>query len=260
MASLLSLRRRFVLSALARRIAPVFVLLLSAALAPSALACAAGAYTYAGVAGSTPVSGVGARITPSLTGFNIVSGHVAGWVGVGGPGQGPNGTDEWIQVGLSAFPNMNGNDVYYEVAQPGAEPTYHRVTASVAAGVPLRVAVLEMRSRLDWWRVWVNGSAVSQPIFLPASNRRWQPIVTAESWDGGAVTCNDFLYSFQSLSIARAPGGRWTGLGSMAPIENANYSRVLNKAPGAFYAAGGPFGLRTLAGTDSFPPAPAPQP
>jgi hypothetical protein len=249
------------LSAVARRFTLLFAAVLAAAAAvPSAYACSAGAYTYAGVAGSAPVSGVGAQITPSLTGFDVISGHVAGWVGVGGPGQGPNGTDEWIQVGLSAFPAYSGNDVYYEVAQPGGLPVYHRVTAGLAGGIALRVAVLEMRSHLNWWRVWVNGSAVSQPIFLAASHHRWQPVATAESWDGGETTCNDFLYRFQSLSIAHAPGGHWTGLHSTTPIENTNYSRVLNSAPDTFYAAGGPFGLRTLAGTDAFTPVPMPQP
>jgi hypothetical protein len=223
---------------------------------PSAFACSAGSYTYAGVAGQTPVSGIGARITPAATGFNILAGHVAGWVGVGGPGQGPNGSDEWLQVGLSSFPGTTVNDIYYEVARPGLAPTYHRIAADVAFGSSFRVAVLETHARQSWWRVWVNGVAASPPIYLPQSHHRWPPIVTAESWDGGADTCNDFLYRFASLSIARVPGGVWSQIQPSQRIENADYSTVVDGASGAFYAAGGPFGLRTLSAAMA-PPFPA---
>src|SRR5579884_1778723 len=58
-------------------------------------ACAGGPYLYAGLAGDRRVAGIGATITPAPAGFDVRAGHVAGWVGVGGPGQGPNGTDEW---------------------------------------------------------------------------------------------------------------------------------------------------------------------
>src|SRR5439155_674310 len=52
--------------------------------APLALACGTGGYSYAGVASSSHAFGIGATVTP-LAGFNVLSGHVAGWVGVGGP-------------------------------------------------------------------------------------------------------------------------------------------------------------------------------
>jgi hypothetical protein len=239
--------------ALAKLLTVATIAATAAFAAPLASACGAGTYTYAGIAGAVPVSGVGARITSGATGLNVVAGHVAGWVGVGGAGQGPGGADEWIQVGLSAFPQASGNDVYFEIARPGMFPTYHRLATDVAPGSTLRVAVLEMRGRHNWWRVWVNGRARSQPIFLPQSHRRWQPIVTAESWDGGAATCNDFLYQFAALRVARTPGGRWSTLQPAARIVNADYSRVLTADAGAFYAAGGPIGLRTLAGTASVP-------
>jgi len=238
---------------LVRRLA--FLTLLGAlmgVLAPAAWACQAGTYTYAGLAGGTSVFGVGASITPAPTAFNVVAGHVAGWVGVGGPGEGPNGTDEWIQVGFSAFPLLFTNDVYYEVAQPNGAPTYHRVLADVASGSAMRVAVLEMHGRPDWWRVWVNGAAVSAPIHLAASHGRWRPIVTAESWDGGASSCNDFLYRFDAIRVTRAPGGLWSPLTTTQSIDNAN-SLVVRRAPGAFDAAGGANGLRSLASVEQHP-------
>src|SRR6266849_2123494 len=145
--------------------------------APLALACGTGGYSYAGVASASHAYGIGATVTP-LAGFNILSGHVAGWVGVGGPGQGVNGADEWLQVGFSGFPELTGNDLYYELQLPGKEPTYHQLATDLPLGKPARIAVLEMHNRPNMWRVWVNGSAASQPIYLAGSHHRWSPIAT----------------------------------------------------------------------------------
>jgi len=216
------------------------------ATAPTALACAGGTYLYAGIAGNGPVAGVGARITPLPSVFQVRAGHIAGWVGVGGPGEGPNGSDEWLQVGFSAFPGSVGSDLYYEVARPGSAITYHRVDAAVAAGRSMRVSVLEMHGRQAWWRVWVDGAPVSAPIYLPASDDRWRPVVTAESWDGGESTCNDFLYQFASIRTASSPGGSWSPLAATTPIGGPS-TVVLRRGRGVFDAAGGPVGRRTLA-------------
>ena len=211
-----------------------------------AAACSGGRYVYAGLAGDAPVAGVGARITPVAQGFNVLSGHVAGWVGVGGPGQGPHGSDEWIQVGFSAFPDWTGNDLYYEVARPGATPRYARVAAGVAAGEARRVSVLEMRRHPEWWRVWVDGSPASAPIHLPGSHVRWRPVVTAESWDGGREACNDFRYTFAAIRVAGRPGGAWRPLRSATTIRGSG-TVVLRRPPGVFVAAGGPVVRRTFA-------------
>lgn len=216
------------------------------ATAPAALACAGGTYVYAGVAGNGPVAGVGARITPLPSAFQVRAGHIAGWVGVGGPGQGPNGSDEWIQVGFSAFPGSVGSDLYYEVARPGSAITYHRVRAAVAAGMSMRVSVLEMHARRDWWRVWVDGAPVTAPIHLPASHERWRPVVTAESWDGGEPTCNDFLYQFAAIRTAASPGGTWAPLHAATSIGGPT-TVVLHRGGNVLDAAGGPVARRTLA-------------
>ncbi len=50
-----------------------------------------------------PPDGISASLS-SLGTPVVESGHVAGWVGVGGPGQGPGGANEWIQVGLNSLP------------------------------------------------------------------------------------------------------------------------------------------------------------
>ena len=119
----------------------VRLFLVTAAVATVALGGAARAfacgnssgYSYAGIGAPTRGFGISALITP-LDAFDILNGHVAGWVGVGGPGQGPNGTNEWIQIGYSGFPWVTGSDIYYEVAQPGRYPTYHQVPPACRSG------------------------------------------------------------------------------------------------------------------------------
>ena len=226
---------------------PLRLLLLTAALATVALGGAARAlacgnssgYSYAGLGAPGNAYGISAVISP-LDAFNILNGHVAGWVGVGGPGQGPGGTDEWLQVGMSGFPGIDGSDIYYEVALPNRFPTYHQVDANVPIGSVAKVTVLEMDNRADWWRVWVNHRAVSPPIYLAQSHDRWSPIATAESWDGGTGgTCNTFLYRFRHVSIAHHAGGAWHPLTNAFPIKSA--TTKIQRSPGAsaFLAAEG---------------------
>jgi hypothetical protein len=228
-----------------RRLVPILCAFAPLFAAPSALACGVGGYSYAGVGATSRAFGIGAVVTP-VTGFNVVNGHVAGWVGVGGPGKGPAGSDEWIQVGLSGFAGVDGASIYYEVTQAGSTPQYHEVTSDVPLGKPVRLAVLEMRSRPNWWRVWVNGSPASDPIDLAQSHGRWSPIATAESWDGNTGgRCNGFLYRFDRISVARAPGGGWSLLQSSDPIISTS-TRLRHRTRASFYAAEGDAAFRTL--------------
>ena len=215
--------------------------------AVSALACGVGGYSYAGLGATAPAFGIGATVTP-LSGFDVVYGHVAGWVGVGGPHQGPNRSDEWLQVGFIGFPELTGNNLYYELTLPNRPPTYHQLATNLPMGKAARFAVLEMQGRPDWWRVWLNGSAASKPIYMPGSHRRWAPIATAESWDGGtAGACNGFLYRFHKVSIAQAPGGRWQQLVRGYAITGSSTRIERSATQGAFLAAEGNVALRTLA-------------
>jgi hypothetical protein len=214
--------------------------------ASGAFACGSGGYTYAGVAAPTRAFGISASITP-LPAFSVVAGHVAGWVGVGGVREGPNGTDEWLQVGFSAFPWESGSGLYYELTLPNREPTYHELAAGVPTGRAQRLAVLEIHGRPNWWRVWLNGDPASQPIHLPASHDRWAPIATAESWDGGTGgNCNGFLYRFNGISLARAPGGSWKPLAGGYAITSPTTRLARGRGP-SFLAAEGDVALRTLA-------------
>ena len=217
--------------------------------AARALACGNnGGYSYAGVGAAGSADGISALISP-LDAFSVVNGHVAGWVGVGGPGEGPNGTDEWLQVGYAGFPSILGSDIYYEVALPGRFPTYHQVSAGLGVGTVTKVTVLEMHARPNYWRVWVNHRAVSPPIYLPGSDHRWSPIATAESWDGGyGGACNTFLYRFRHVSIAHARGGGWHQLTRGYPIRSAA-TRIQHTGTAGFFAAEGQGAFQLLSAT-----------
>jgi hypothetical protein len=232
------------------------LLLATAAIAAAALASAAGAfacgnttgYSYAGMGAQYHAYGISAIITP-LDAFDVFNGHVAGWVGVGGPGQGPNGSNEWLQVGYSGFPSVIGSDIYYEVALPGRFPTYHQVSADAPAGTAAKLTVLEMRNRANWWRVWVNHEPVSPPIRLPESHDRWSPIATAESWDGGTGgSCYTFLYQFRHVSIAHSAGGGWHQLSGGYPIRSA-VTRLAHHGSAGFFAAEGRTAFQLLSST-----------
>jgi hypothetical protein len=237
--------KRFLLSLVVATVAAVTAATVAT---PAAYACGnGGGYSYAGLASSQRAYGVGAFVTP-LDAFDVLAGHVAGWVGVGGPGLGPNGTDEWLQVGFSGFPGLDGSDLYYELALPNRMPTYHQIGSGLPFGKPAHISVLEIHKRPNWWRVWLNGRHASKPIYLPGSHGRWSPIATAESWDGGGGgACNGFLYRFRRVSIARFPGGGWKELNSGYRITSSSTRVQLAWNRGAFLAAQGAVAVRTLA-------------
>ena len=169
--------------------------------------CGKAGYSYAGFRSANAGHGVRATLVP-IAQPSVSDGHVAAWVGVGGAGEGPHGSDQWLQVGLAAF-NGSGSRLYYEVTTGGAPPRYNEVVSEIAPGQRSRVAVLEMSKRPNWWRVWLNGKAVSRPIHMPGSSGRFHPIATAETWDGGVRGCNRFSYRFGNLRVASSRGGCW---------------------------------------------------
>jgi hypothetical protein len=202
------------------------------AVAGGAASCGDRAYTYAGYAASGRAHGASAVLTP-LAAPAVVNGHVAAWVGVGGPGQGPKGADEWLQVGISAF--SDHSSLYYELAEPGAAPRYVEVLATVAPGESHRVTVLEMHGRPNWWRVFVDHRPVTHPLHLPASHGRWHPIATAESWNGGTPSCNSFAYRFGRVRSASAGGGGWKRFSTGYRFQDRGY-RVIRVARSSFIA------------------------
>src|ERR687898_1562659 len=194
--------------------------------------CADG-YTYAGRLSSTRAHGVRATLT-ALSQPRVAAGHVAAWVGVGGVGEGPNGTNAWIQIGLSAFPG-SGSRLYYEVARPGAAPTYFEVEIEIRAGDRFRVAVLEMAKRRHHWRVWVDGKPVSAPVRLSGSSGKWRPIATAESWTDAGSACNRFSYRFEGVGVAAANGGSWRSFVGGHTFLDSGY-RLVDRGSTTFVA------------------------
>ena len=195
------------------------------------MACGARPYSYAGIAGWRPASGVAATLVVDAQ-PEVQHGHVAAWVGVGGVGLGPGGSDEWLQVGYAA--NGMQSDLYYEVAKPYSAPRYVSIGRAAGPGEAHRVAVIEMQQRPGWWRIWVDRASVSQPIFLPGSHDRWPPIATSESWNGGVPSCNAFAYSFSAIRVRH---NSWSLLSDAYPIRSPGYDVVWR--PGAMIARGG---------------------
>src|SRR5437588_19270 len=57
-------------------------------------------YSYDGVQSPSRAFGVSATLTLAARSV-VANGHVAAWIGVGGPGLGPGGSDEWLQGGIA---------------------------------------------------------------------------------------------------------------------------------------------------------------
>jgi hypothetical protein len=189
-----------------------------------------GGYTYAGHQATRTGHGVRATIT-AIREPDVAAGHVAGWIGLGGPGLGPNGTDMWIQAGIASVPGL-GTFVYAEIARPGRSPQFVLLEEDVPVGKSRRLAVLEMSKRPERWRVWVDGEPVTKPIYLRGSAERWAPIATAESWNGGERTCNRFAFRFERVSVSHGRGGSWFAFRPGYRFQDGDYLlRQLAAAP-----------------------------
>jgi hypothetical protein len=202
-------------------------------LAPSAQAakngCTGAGYAYAGYQSPVVAYGVAGRLTVRQT-PTVERGHVAAWIGVGGEGLGPGGTDEWIQVGVSGFPGGAG-ELYYEYRQPDRPQQVYVSLGRVWPGESHRVAIVERVKQPGSWRVLVDGAVRSRGIMLPGSHGAWKPIATAETWDGGEPVCNRFAYDFDGLSLATRYNGGWRPFTLANPFADPGY-RVLARASG----------------------------
>ena len=123
---------------------------------------------------------------------------------------------------MASFPGWPRN-LYYEVMRPGSRPAFHLLEENVARDESRRVAVLELGGRRNWWRVWVDGRPASEPIHLPGSTRRWQPIATAEAWAAGSGVCNRFAFHFDQVEVAAGRGGSWTRFRRGARFQDKGY-------------------------------------
>jgi len=206
----------------------------SPAAARQQAACGKAGYSYAGFASAVRAHGIRATVTALSEPF-VSSGHVAAWVGVGGPGEGPNGTDAWLQVGVSAVHGVADTALYYEATRPGRSPRYTPL-GDVRPGEAHEIAVLEVADAPGTWRIWVDGEARSAPIAIAGSSGRWRPIATAETWDGGRRVCNRFDFAFGRVQLAASPGGSWRGFVDGQRFEDPGY-RVVARSASSFRAA-----------------------
>ena len=203
----------------------------------AATGCGVQAYSYAGMQASNKAHGIAATVATTAAPA-VTDGHLGGWIGLGGPTAGPGGVAEWIQTGLAAFTSEDTSQMYYEVTVAGSQPKYVELASSVGAGIEHHFAVLEMAGKKSWWRVWVDGSPVSPPIYLPGSDNRWYPQAVAENWNGNAGACNDYSYRFSNVSLAQDNGGSWHPLKSSYVFQDAGYHVVpISSAPRSFLAA-----------------------
>jgi hypothetical protein len=213
----------------------------SGAATPVDPSCGPGAYSrgyaYAGHRASARAHGIRATITATRAPA-VRAGHVSGWVGVGGPGQGADGEDAWIQVGIAATHGRDEPFLYAEVARDGRTPRLVRLDDAVGVGERRELAVLEVPGRRGRWQVHVDGRPVTGPVSLRGSSGRWAPIVTAESWNGGRGSCNRFGFRFEDISVALAPGGAWR---TFSPgyrfLDRGTALRSLTRRPYAFTAS-----------------------
>ena len=181
-------------------------------------------------------SGVAATIAPTAP-PSVRDGHVDGWVGVGGVGLGPNGTDEWIQTGFTSAPNDSLSSIYYEIQRPGRHVVYRELRSNVGVGHPHRFAVREIAARPNWWRVWLDGSPASAPVFLPASHDRWTAQAVGESCAGTTSgACNAYSYSFAKVRFA-SPTHRnvWSPFLTFQRFQDPNY-RLVQRSASSFVA------------------------
>lgn len=193
--------------------------------------CGLGTYSYAGIGSRTIVSGVSAAITPASAATVGSGGHVSGWIGVGGVGEGANGMDEWIQIGVTAYAGDTTSRIYYEIARPGRKPIYRELNHRVQAGEKHRFAVRELAQRPGWWRTWVDGSPVSAPVFLAASHAHWKAQLVGESAGGDAAgVCNRYAFAFGNVAVAGARTSAWGLFGKFQLFQDPFYRLVRNSA------------------------------
>jgi hypothetical protein len=200
----------------------------------AARTCAASSYSYAGVVALKARYGIGATIT-ALDAPTVRGGHVAAWVGVGGEGQGPNGSTEWLQAGISAEPNK-GDALYYELALPGHAPKYVMLKGHLRAGASYRVAVIESRAHPSSWYVAVNGTRLTKAFKLPGSRDAWRPIATSESWDGDVGACNDYRFGFANVTVASQLGRHWLPIQASVMVQ-PGYSISRGRGLSSFIAS-----------------------
>jgi hypothetical protein len=192
-------------------------------------------YKYSGNQDPQARSGIRATIS-TIVPPSVITGHTAAWVGVGGLGLGPHGTDEWLQSGYSGF-TTGQKQIYYEVTTPGVNPEYHTVQNTLDPSEKHSIAVVEVKSaKPGTWQVIVDNKPVSPPVYLPGSNGKFQPQAIGESWNDASTTCNSYNYGFANVQIANTPGGSWIPAKLLGYAWNDKTDQTVRTSATAFVA------------------------
>jgi len=192
-------------------------------LAAPALAetCGNPGYSYAGVATVKPTSGVRAVITAPIA-PQVESGDVSGWIGVGRVGV--SGKRGVLRVGLLG--QADGTmQLYYEVRRGGN--WIRHLGPIVQPGERHFVKIVRSRKHTKRWYVLIDGSTVGPSMRLGPGWRRLRAVATAESWDGGAPSCNQFQYAFGQLNVKSERG--WRRAKTQKLIQAPGYKVVQQK-------------------------------
>jgi hypothetical protein len=192
----------------------------NASAALTSTTCTRSPYAYAGLIANSDAAGIKATIIATRP-ATVRDGHVAGWIGVGGPSAGPNGKAEWLQAGLNVVAGKRA-ELYSELTQPGRDPAYTTL-GYVAVGKPYHLAVVELASAPGTWQILLNGKPASEPVLFPGSHGAFQPMAMTESWNDNVPSCNDYAYRFESVVIAGHSSWERLSSGSAHTLSDVGY-------------------------------------
>jgi polysaccharide lyase-like protein len=159
--------------------------------------CGNPGYSYAGVVTPNATAGVRAVITAPVA-PQVESGDVSGWIGVGRTSvPGKLGV---LRVGLLA--QTDGTmQLYYEVRR--GEAWVRHPGPVVQPGERHFVKVARTHRHSNAWHVRIDGRQIGSSLRLAGGSKWLRAVATAESWDGGAPSCNRFQYSFKKVKVKR---------------------------------------------------------
>jgi polysaccharide lyase-like protein len=197
--------------------------------------CGNPGYSYAGLLASQRVHGISASISAPLT-PTVQSGDVSAWVGVGRAGvAGKRGS---IRAGLLASAG-SPPQLFFEARRAATGEWVRFLGPQVAPGEAHRISIRENPRVPGYWRVRMDGRTVSGPIRLRRQARGKRALATAESWDGGAPTCNQFSFRFGPVKVRRSGG--WYRLAARRVLEDPGYA-VVRQPLARFVAKNAPDG------------------
>jgi len=179
-------------------------------------------YSYAGYAEQMLVHGIAATVSVTST-PTVANGHVAAWVGIGGEGLGPNGADEWLQVGVGQ--NEGGAlRLYSEAVIPNGSNNAKTIElGEVKIGERHRVGMQELPGRPGWWQSMLDGRPVSPAYHLPDLDKN-DPEAIGESYVSDMAACNRFAFRLGNVKVATVPGGGWQPFAPDIPFNNRGFN------------------------------------